>query len=45
MIGTYDGTLMVSFTGHHPDLHLVGWNNVKLDVWTHSVGMSTSDDN
>nr|CAB3473803.1 unnamed protein product [Digitaria exilis] len=23
--------------GHHPDLHLVGWNNVKVDVWTHSV--------
>ncbi|EEC71221.1 hypothetical protein OsI_03156 [Oryza sativa Indica Group] len=23
--------------GHHPDLHLVGWNNVKIDVWTHSV--------
>ena len=25
------------FPGHHPDLHLVGWNNVKIDVWTHSV--------
>ncbi|ONM39534.1 Transcriptional coactivator/pterin dehydratase [Zea mays] len=25
--------------GHHPDLHLVGWNNVKIDVWTHSVTM------
>lgn len=25
--------------GHHPDLHLVGWNNVKIDIWTHSVGM------
>ncbi|XP_048536648.1 pterin-4-alpha-carbinolamine dehydratase 2, mitochondrial-like isoform X4 [Triticum urartu] len=23
--------------GHHPDLHLVGWNNVKIDVWTHAV--------
>ncbi|KAM3331499.1 hypothetical protein ACQJBY_027464 [Aegilops geniculata] len=23
--------------GHHPDLHLVSWNNVKIDVWTHSV--------
>uniref|UniRef100_A0A453PYL1 4a-hydroxytetrahydrobiopterin dehydratase n=4 Tax=Aegilops tauschii subsp. strangulata TaxID=200361 RepID=A0A453PYL1_AEGTS len=23
--------------GHHPDLHLVGRNNVKIDVWTHSV--------
>ncbi|XP_044414248.1 pterin-4-alpha-carbinolamine dehydratase 2, mitochondrial isoform X2 [Triticum aestivum] len=26
--------------GHHPDLHLVGWNNVKIDVWTHSVRKS-----
>ncbi|GER26021.1 transcriptional coactivator/pterin dehydratase [Striga asiatica] len=24
--------------GHHPDLHLVGWNNVKIDIWTHAVG-------
>ncbi|PIA30091.1 hypothetical protein AQUCO_05700065v1 [Aquilegia coerulea] len=23
--------------GHHPDLHLVGWNNVKIEIWTHSV--------
>lgn len=25
--------------GHHPDLHLVGWNNVTVEIWTHSVGM------
>ncbi|KAG0538794.1 hypothetical protein BDA96_03G267600 [Sorghum bicolor] len=30
--------------GHHPDLHLVGWNNVKIDVWTHSVRGLTSND-
>ncbi|XP_066309341.1 pterin-4-alpha-carbinolamine dehydratase 2, mitochondrial-like isoform X2 [Miscanthus floridulus] len=29
--------------GHHPDLHLVGWNNVKIDVWTHSVRGLTSN--
>ncbi|RDX60422.1 hypothetical protein CR513_61436, partial [Mucuna pruriens] len=23
--------------GHHPDLHLVGWNNVIIEIWTHSV--------
>ncbi|KAH0893758.1 hypothetical protein HID58_056187 [Brassica napus] len=23
---------------HHPDLLLVGWNNVKIDVWTHAIG-------
>ncbi|GMN43354.1 hypothetical protein TIFTF001_012558 [Ficus carica] len=22
---------------HHPDLHLVGWNNVTIEIWTHSV--------
>jgi Pterin 4 alpha carbinolamine dehydratase len=25
-------------SGHHPDLHLVGWNNVKIEIWTHSLG-------
>ncbi|CAN6445442.1 unnamed protein product [Victoria cruziana] len=30
--------------GHHPDLHLVGWNNVKIDIWTHSVGGLTDND-
>ncbi|CAI0452148.1 unnamed protein product [Linum tenue] len=24
--------------GHHPDLHLVGWNDVKIEIWTHAVG-------
>nr|XP_009617186.2 pterin-4-alpha-carbinolamine dehydratase 2, mitochondrial isoform X2 [Nicotiana tomentosiformis] len=30
--------------GHHPDLHLVGWNNVIIDIWTHSVGGLTEND-
>ncbi|CAA3026596.1 pterin-4-alpha-carbinolamine dehydratase [Olea europaea subsp. europaea] len=30
--------------GHHPDIHLVGWNNVKIDVWTHAVGGLTEND-
>ncbi|XP_010243693.1 PREDICTED: uncharacterized protein LOC104587686 isoform X3 [Nelumbo nucifera] len=30
--------------GHHPDLHLVGWNNVKIEIWTHSVGGLTEND-
>ncbi|GMP93789.1 hypothetical protein CsSME_00043490 [Camellia sinensis var. sinensis] len=30
--------------GHHPDLHLVGWNNVKIDLWTHAVGGLTEND-
>lgn len=24
--------------GHHPDLHLVGYRNVTIDIWTHAVG-------
>ncbi|KAG6511560.1 hypothetical protein ZIOFF_029632 [Zingiber officinale] len=32
------------YAGHHPDLHLVGWNNVKIDLWTHSVGGLTEND-
>ncbi|KAL5716378.1 4a-hydroxytetrahydrobiopterin dehydratase [Ranunculus cassubicifolius] len=30
--------------GHHPDLHLVGWNNVKIEIWTHSVSGLTEND-
>ncbi|KAJ4826642.1 hypothetical protein Tsubulata_002257 [Turnera subulata] len=30
--------------GHHPDLHLVGWNNVRIDIWTHAVGGLTEND-
>ncbi|XP_024024347.1 uncharacterized protein LOC21393931 isoform X2 [Morus notabilis] len=29
---------------HHPDLHLVGWNNVTIEIWTHSVGGLTEND-
>lgn len=24
--------------GHHPDLHLVGYRNVTIDIWTHAIG-------
>ena len=24
--------------GHHPDLHLTGYNNVAIELSTHSVG-------
>src|SRR5437868_4927915 len=23
---------------HHPDLHLVGYRNVTIEIWTHAVG-------
>jgi len=35
-------TMMLYNVGHHPDLHLVGWNNVTIEIWTHSVGMNIS---
>ena len=24
--------------GHHPDLHLVGYRNVAIEIWTHAIG-------
>ncbi|KAL2613708.1 hypothetical protein R1flu_025400 [Riccia fluitans] len=30
--------------GHHPDLHLVGWNNVIVNIFTHSTGGLTEND-
>ncbi|KAL9329497.1 hypothetical protein ACSQ67_004500 [Phaseolus vulgaris] len=30
--------------GHHPDLHLVGWNNVVIEIWTHAIGGLTEND-
>merc|ERR1711915_135089 len=30
--------------GHHPDLHLVNWNNASIDIWTHSIGGLTEND-
>lgn len=29
---------------HHPDLHIVGYRNVTIDIWTHAVdGLSLND--
>ena len=30
--------------GHHPDLHLEGWNKVSIVLNTHSVGGLTEND-
>uniref|UniRef100_A0A0D9V3U0 4a-hydroxytetrahydrobiopterin dehydratase n=1 Tax=Leersia perrieri TaxID=77586 RepID=A0A0D9V3U0_9ORYZ len=43
-VGMSSSTAKVAHAGHHPDLHLVGWNNVKIDVWTHSVRGLTDND-
>src|SRR5262245_46422374 len=24
--------------GHHPDLHLVGYRKVAIEIWTHAIG-------
>ncbi len=24
--------------GHHPDLHLAGYRNVSIEIWTHAIG-------
>jgi 4a-hydroxytetrahydrobiopterin dehydratase len=29
---------------HHPDLHLVGYRNVTIEIWTHAInGLSEND--
>jgi 4a-hydroxytetrahydrobiopterin dehydratase len=30
--------------GHHPDIHLTGWNKVRIDLSTHAIkGLSRND--
>jgi 4a-hydroxytetrahydrobiopterin dehydratase len=29
---------------HHPDLHLVGYRNVAVELWTHAAGGLTEND-
>jgi 4a-hydroxytetrahydrobiopterin dehydratase len=30
--------------GHHPDLHLVAYRQVAIELWTHAVGGLTEND-
>lgn len=30
--------------GHHPDLHLVGYRNVAIEIWTHAAKGLTEND-
>ncbi len=30
--------------GHHPDLHLVGYCNVAVELWTHAIGGLSEND-
>lgn len=30
--------------GHHPDLHIVGYRNVSIEIWTHAIGGLSEND-
>lgn len=30
--------------GHHPDLHLVGYRNMTIEIWTHAIGGLSEND-
>lgn len=30
--------------GHHPDLHLVGYRNISIEIWTHAMNGLTEND-
>ncbi len=30
--------------GHHPDLHLEGYRNVRVELWTHAIGGLSEND-
>jgi 4a-hydroxytetrahydrobiopterin dehydratase len=30
--------------GHHPDLHLVSYRNVAIELWTHAIGGLSEND-
>lgn len=30
--------------GHHPDLHLTGYRNVSIEIWTHAIGGLSEND-
>ena len=30
--------------GHHPDLHLEGYRNVAIEIWTHAIGGLSDND-
>ena len=30
--------------GHHPDLHLVGYRSVAIEIWTHAIGGLSEND-
>lgn len=37
-------TNMLHLQQHHPDLHLTGYRNVEVVLWTHAIGGLTEND-
>jgi len=35
---------MAEQEGHHPDLHLEGYRNVTIQLWTHAIGGLSEND-
>mmetsp|Transcript_42465 Transcript_42465/g.51505 ORF Transcript_42465/g.51505 Transcript_42465/m.51505 type:complete len:235 (+) Transcript_42465:115-819(+) len=35
---------MAEEQGHHPDLHIEGWNKVRVEMWSHEAGGITEND-
>ncbi|MBT4691981.1 MAG: 4a-hydroxytetrahydrobiopterin dehydratase [Planctomycetaceae bacterium] len=36
--------ILAEVENHHPDLHLVGYRNLSLELWTHTIGgLSVND--
>lgn len=37
-------TQLAEEEAHHPDVHIVGYRNVTIDIWTHAIdGLSLND--
>ncbi len=40
----HDVAQLAETEGHHPDLHLVGYRNVTIEIWTHAIGGLSEND-
>lgn len=39
-----DVAVVAEADGHHPDLHLEGYRNVSIELWTHAIGGLSEND-
>ena len=35
---------VAEWDGHHPDLHIEGYRNVSVELWTHAIGGLSEND-